>query len=180
MTRSIAHMMAAGTLGALFLVATMDHADGQTRNPARPILGRIERLDPRLDAIVAPDAKMEVIANGFDWTEGPLWVKADGGQLLFSDIPPNRILSWQHGRGTQIYLEQSGYLGPIPRPNNIPPDEPGSNGLALDPQGRLVPCQHGHRQVARMDAPLSKPKAKYVPIAQPYQGKRDNSPTTHV
>ena len=138
MTRSIAHMMAAGSLGAVFLVVTMDHASGQTRSRFRPTLGRIERLDPALDAIVAPDARMEVIANGFDWTEGPLWIKADGGQLLFSDIPPNRILSWKEGRGTQIYLEQSGYLGPIPRTNNIPPDEPGSNGLTLDPQGRLV------------------------------------------
>ena len=95
MTRSIAHIMAAGSLGAVFLVVTMDHADGQARPPARPTLGRIERLDPGLDSIVAPDAKMEIIGNGYDWTEGPLWVKADGGQLLFSDIPPNRILSWK-------------------------------------------------------------------------------------
>ena len=177
MTRSVAHMMATGSLGAVFLVVIMSNADGQTR---RPTLGRIERLDPALDSIVALDAKMEVIANGFDWTEGPLWVKADGGQLLFSDIPPNRILSWQDGRGTQIYLEQSGYLGPIPRPNNIPPDEPGSNALGLDPQGRLVLCQHGNRQVARMDAPLSKPKAKYIPIADRYEGKRLNSPNDLV
>jgi gluconolactonase len=176
MTRSIAHRMAAGSLGAVFLVVTMDHVDGQVRNPVRPTLGRIERLDPALDAIVAPDARMEIIGNGFDWTEGPLWIKADGGQLLFSDIPPNRILSWKAGRGTQIYLEQSGYLGPIPRANNIPPDEPGSNGLTLDPQGRLVLAQHGNRQVARMDAPLSKPKAKYIPIADRYDGKRLNSP----
>ena len=82
MTRTLAHMMAAGSLGAVFLVMTMDHADGQTRTPARPTLGRIERLDPALDSIVAPDAKMEIIGNGFDWTEGPLWIKADGGQLL--------------------------------------------------------------------------------------------------
>ena len=176
MTRSIAHRMAAGSLGAVFLVVTMDHVDGQVRNTVRPTLGRIERLDPALDAIVAPDAKMEIIGNGFDWTEGPLWIKADGGQLLFSDIPPNRILSWKEGRGTQIYLEQSGYLGPIPRTNSVPPDEPGSNGLILDPQGRLVLAQHGNRQVARMDAPLSKPKAKYIPIADRYDGKRLNSP----
>ena len=176
MTRSIAHMMAAGSLGAVFLVVTMDNANGQPPRQVRPTLGRIDRIDARLDAIVAPDARMEVIANGFDWTEGPLWVKADGGQLLFSDIPPNRILSWKEGRGTQIYLEQSGYLGSIPRPNNIPPDEPGSNGLTVDPQGRLVLAQHGNRQVARMDAPLSKPQAKYITIANGYEGKRLNSP----
>ena len=180
MTRTITHMMAVGAFGAVFLAPPMDHASGQTRGPARPTLGRIERLDPALDAIIAPDAKMEVIANGFAWTEGPLWVRADGGYLLFSDIPPNRILKWQDGQGTQIYLEQSGYLGPIPRPNNVPRDEPGSNGLTLDPRGRLVLCQHGNRQVARMDAPLSKPKAKYVPIADRYEGKRLNSPNDLV
>jgi gluconolactonase len=172
--------MAAGALVAGLLALTMGNSSGQTRNPSRPTLGRIERLDPRLDSIVAPDAKMEVIANGFDWTEGPLWVRANGGQLLFSDIPPNRVLSWQEGRGTQIYLEQSGYLGPIPRPNNVPPDEPGSNALALDPQGHLVLCQHGNRQVARMDAPLSRPKAKYIPLADRYEGKRLNSPNDLV
>ncbi len=180
MRHPFAHMMAGGALGALIVALTMASAEGDTRGPKRPTLGRIERLDPRLDAVIAPGAAMEVIANGFDWTEGPLWVRADGGYLLFSDIPPNRILKWQEGRGTQIYLEQSGYLGPIPRPNNVAPDEPGSNGLTLDPRGRLVLCQHGNRQVARMDAPLSKPKAKYVPIADRYEGKRLNSPNDLV
>src|SRR5689334_6728525 len=103
----LAHKMAGGAAGALTLILTMSDARGQGRAPARPTLGHIERLDPRLDAIVAPDAKMEIIGNGYDWTEGPVWVRADGGYLLFSDIPPNRILKWQEGQGTQIYLEQS-------------------------------------------------------------------------
>jgi gluconolactonase len=171
---------AGGALGAAILSLAVTTTRADERKPARPTLGRIERLDPRLDAIVDPKAKMEVIANGFDWVEGPVWVRAGGGYLLFSDIPPNRVLRWQDGRGTEVYLDQSGYGGPIPRPNNIAPDEPGSNALILDPQGRLVLCQHGNRQVARMDAPLDKPKAKYVAIADRYEGKRLNSPNDGV
>ena len=181
MLRPHARMIAAGALGGLLLVLTMADTRGEDiRPPARPKLGRIERLDPRLDAIVAPDATMEVIANGFAWAEGPLWVRADGGYLLFSDIPPNRVVKWQDGKGMNVYLEQSGYGGPIPRPNGVGRDEPGSNALTLDPLGRLVLCQHGNRQVARMDAPLSNPKAKYVTIADRFEGKRLNSPNDLV
>ena len=173
--------MAAGAFGAavLVLVVTVNSSSGQDRKPPRT-LGTIERLDPALDQVVAPGAAMEVIAEGFDWTEGPLWVREGGGFLLFSDIPPNRVHKWTAAQGTSIYLSQSGYLGPIPRPNNIAPDEPGSNGLTIDPGGRLVLAQHGNRQVARMDAPLSRPQAKYVPIADRYEGKKLNSPNDLV
>ena len=159
--------LAAGALGAAVLVVTVNSSSGEDKK-APKTLGKIERLDPALDAIVAPGAAMEIVAEGFDWSEGPLWVREGGGYLLFSDIPPNRIHKWTPGQGASVYLNQSGYLGPIPRPNNIAPDEPGSNGLTLDPSGRLVLAQHGNRQVARMDAPLSKPQAKYVPVAAKY------------
>ncbi len=141
-------------------------------------MGTIERLDPAIDALVPPGAQMEVIAEGFDWIEGPLWIpeRLGGPYLLFSDIPPNQVLKWTPGKGVSTYLGQSGWLGPIPRPNSTPPDEPGSNGLLLDPQGRLVLCQHGLRQVARMDAPLRVPAARFVTVAGAYDGKRFNSP----
>lgn len=163
---------------AAFLAAGRITTGGEgPRHPGdSATLGTIERLDPRLEALVPPEARMEIIAEGFDWTEGPLWVPEDGGYLLFSDIPPNRVMKWKRGQGVSVYLEKSGHHGPIPRPNHIPPDEPGSNGLILDPQGRLVLCQHGNRQVARMDAPLARPRPKYVPIATRYDGRRLNSP----
>jgi gluconolactonase len=170
--------MAAGALGAAVLVVTVNSSGEDKKTPKT--LGTIERLDPALDAIVAPGTGMEIIAEGFDWSEGPLWVREGGGYLLFSDIPPNRIHKWAPGQGASVYLSQSGYLDPTPRPNHIAPDEPGSNGLTLDPSGRLVLAQHGNRQVARMDAPLSKPQPKYVPIADRYQGKRLNSPNDLV
>ena len=151
---------------------TVSHA------PTVKTLGSIERLDPAFDALVPKDATLEVLAEGFDWIEGPLWVpeKIGGGYLLFSDIPPNVVLKWTPGKGISTYLGQSGWLGAIPRPDASAPDEPGSNGLILDPQGRLVLCQHGLRQVARMDAPLGMPAAKFVPLAATFEGKRHNSP----
>jgi gluconolactonase len=176
MKGSRARNMALGTVGAVILSLAMGNSKADEPAGGKgKTLGRIERLDPRLDEIVARGAAMEVIAEGFDWTEGPLWVP-EGEFLLFSDIPPNRVMRWKAGQGTNVYLDKSGYPGPIPRPNHIAPDEPGSNGLVLDPRGRLVLCQHGNRQVARMDAPLARPEPKYVTIADRYDGKRLNSP----
>jgi gluconolactonase len=113
---------------------------------------------------------MEVLAGGFEWTEGPVWVK-DGGYLLFSVIPPNKVLKWKEGAGCSIYLKPSGFTGAKDLR-----EEPGSNGLVLDPQGRLVLCQHGDRRMARMKAGLSTPKAEYETLADKHEGKRFNSP----
>jgi gluconolactonase len=137
----------------------------------RPTIGEIERLDPALDALVPPDAKMEIIVDGLDWCEGPLWIPADGGFLIFSDIPPNKIYRWDAKSGKQEYLYPSGYTGTTPRGG-----ESGTNGSTLDRDGRLVLCQHGDRRVARMDAPLDKPEPKYITVAGEHDGKRFNSP----
>ncbi|HUG55399.1 MAG TPA: SMP-30/gluconolactonase/LRE family protein [Vicinamibacteria bacterium] len=174
--RAVARTIALGALAGAIWTSTVSDSTGTPPPSPRKTLGSIERLDPRLDSIVAPGAAMEVVAEGYDWLEGPLWVPEEGGYLLFSDIPPNKVMWWTAGEGVRPYLGKSGYPGPIPRPGHIPPDEPGSNGLVLDPQGRLVLCQHGNRQVARMDAPLAKPEPRYVTIASHYQGKRLNSP----
>ncbi len=133
-------------------------------------VGRIERMDPRIDTFLPLDAKLEVLDFGFDWTEGPVWVKS-GGYLLFSDIPPNQVWKWKEGVGRSLFLAPSGYTGSKPRGG-----EPGSNGLLLDREGRLVLCQHGDRRVARMDAPFANPTARFVTLADKYDGKRLNSP----
>lgn len=164
-------------LSSLSLLALL--AACASTDSLRP-LGEVERRSPTLDALVDPDARFEVLAEGFDWSEGPLWIPEDGGYVIFSDIPPNRVMKWQQGHGLSVYLEQSGYLGPIPRPNHIAPDEPGSNGLLLDPQGRLVLCQHGERQVGRMLAPLDAPAARYEALAATFGGQRLNSPNDAV
>lgn len=138
--------------------------------PTYPAIGEIERLDPALDALIAPLAGIEVLAEGFDWAEGPVWVP-EGRYLLFSDVPMNRIYQWREGEGHRIWLEPSGYTGETLRGG-----EPGSNGLRLDHDGRLLLCQHGDRRVARLAAPLAAPQPRFTTLADRFQGRRFNSP----
>jgi len=130
-------------------------------------IGRLERLDPAFDAIVAPEAKIEVLAGGFTWTEGPVWVQDDqGGHLLFTDIPRNSIFRWTAARGIELFMFPSGYTGV-----SFYGLEPGANGLAIDPQGRLVACEHGDRRLSV----LTKGGGKQT-LVDSYEGKRLNSP----
>src|SRR5262249_7638927 len=116
---------------------------------ARKIIGTIERLDPRFDKLVPKDARLELIAEGFIWTEGAAWDKP-GKCFLFSDIPNNVVVKWEPGKGTSEYLKPSGYTGLKPRGGKAG-DEPGSNGLFVDSQGRLHLCEHGDRRVTRIE-----------------------------
>lgn len=136
---------------------------------AYPTTGSIERLDPALDGLVSPDAKIEVLVRGLGWAEGPVWIK-EGNYLLFSDIPPNTVYKWQETDGLSVYLKPSGDTNATPSPGG------GSNGLLLNSQGQLVLCQHGDRRVARMDAPLNAPKPVFVSLAEKFEEKRLNSP----
>ncbi len=131
-----------------------------------PAIGTVERLDPKLDEYVAKDAKIEKLAEGFEWAEGPVWVK-DGGYLLFSDVPKNVVHRWSEDKGASDFLKPSGYTAKEP-PAAV---EPGSNGLALDPAGLLVICQHGDRRVARLGK-----SGEFETLADKFDGKRFNSP----
>ncbi len=137
---------------------------------AQDTLGRIVRLDPRLDALIAKDVKIEVLAKGFTWAEGPLWMPDEkseaGGHVLFSDIPRNSIFKWEEGKGVSLFMKPSGYTGV-----EYYGLEPGSNGLIRDPKGRLVMCEHGDRRVSV----LTKSGGKRT-LVDDYQGKRLNSP----
>lgn len=136
--------------------------------------GKIERLHPDMDQLIAADAVIEVLAEGFIWAEGPLWVP-DGDYLLFTDVPNNSIVRWKEGEGAATWLAPSGYTGNTPRGG-----EPGANGLLLDASGNLVLCQHGDRRMARMNTPLAQPKAEFTTLANRWQGKRLNSPNDAV
>lgn len=137
--------------------------------------GTIERLDPSLNEIIAEDADIQVIAEGHTWTEGPLWVPVHN-MLLFSDIPPNKVFKWTEAGGVEEYLFPSGYTGTEPSGRA----EPGSNGLILRNDGRLVLCQHGDRCLAVMDAPLDQPEPKYIALVSSYDGKKLNSPNDAI
>ncbi|WP_447977525.1 SMP-30/gluconolactonase/LRE family protein [Candidatus Nitrospira bockiana] len=130
----------------------------------------ITRLDPRIDRLIPKDAKLEKIADGFAWTEGPVWSRPDGF-LLFSDVPNNVVQQWKAGGGLSRFLQPSGYTGAAPFPGR----EPGSNGLAFDRAGRLILCQHGDRRLARLEA-----DGRFTTLADRYDGKRLNSPNDLV
>ncbi len=115
------------------------------------------------------DARVERIAEGFDWSEGPVWDRSRK-VLLFSDVPMNTVFQWQEGKGVSVFLKPSGYTGSVPRGG-----EPGSNGLNMDREGRLVLCQHGDRRVARLEADKT-----FKTLADKYDGKRFNSPNDSV
>jgi gluconolactonase len=137
-------------------------------------MGIIERLDPAIDELVPDDAQMEVIAEGLQWAEGPVWIR-DGGFLLFSDVLTNTIHRWEPKTGCAPFLIPSGYTGSVPRGAEM-----GSNGLNVDQQGRLLLCQHGDRRVARLAPPFDSARRPYDTVADRYEGKRFNSPNDLV
>ena len=137
---------------------------------AETVTATITSLDPRFDRLVPKDAKIEKIADGFSWVEGPVWDKP-GGYLLFSDIPANSIYKWKPGEGVSVFLENSGYSGVT----SFAGKEPGSNGLTFDAKGRLVLCRHGDRQIGRLEA-----DGRISVMADRYDGYRINSPNDLV
>jgi gluconolactonase len=128
----------------------------------------VERLDPRIDAIVPANAKVFKLAEGFQFTEGPIWVD---GALLFSDPNANTIYRYSDTDGLSVYREHSGYGGA----DIAEYGQPGSNGLTLDPQHRLTINEHGNHRVTRLDA-----NGQLVVLADRYHGKRLNSPNDLV
>ena len=136
--------------------------------PAAPVRS-IERKDPKFDALIAPDAKVEELAGGFKWSEGPVWDKKHA-QVLFCDIPNNMIYKWSEKEGLKEFLKPSGYTGSEPFTGT----EPGSNGLAFHKDGHLVLCQHGDRRVSKLV------DGKFVTLADKFEGKRLNSPNDLV
>jgi gluconolactonase len=134
-----------------------------------PTLGKVERLDPRLDQLIPPGAMIEKLAEGFDWAEGPVWIASESC-LLFSDVPKNVVYRWKAGEEVKEFLKPSGYTGSATRGS-----EPGSNGLLLDKSGRLVLCEHGDRRVARLEK-----NGRKTTLAEFYQYRRLNSPNDAV
>lgn len=156
-------------IGALQFTAFEAAADQQLRTDAKPI-PRIIRLKPSFDKLVPPHARLEEIAAGFQWLEGPVWNRSEG-YLLFSDIPANAVYKWQPGGGVSLFFSPSGYTGSLPFEGK----EPGSNGLAYDRQGRLVLAQHGDRRIVRLEK-----DRRLTILTDRYQGKRLNSPNDLV
>lgn len=162
----------------LYISACREKAEKATAGQAEDLAtleeAGIEAYNQAFWDWIPRDAVVEVLASGHDWTEGPLWLEADSS-LLYTDIPRNSVYKWKEGQPVAIYLHPSGFMG-----NNFSGSEPGANGLLLDPEGRLVLCQHGERRVARMEAPLDQPDTVFTALAGEYNGMRFNSPNDGV
>lgn len=130
--------------------------------------GRIDVFDPVLAGVVDPNARIERLAEGFTWSEGPAWMGGIDGALLFTDVPENRMHRWSPRDGLSVFLQPSGYAGPPTAALR----EPGANGLLAEPGGTLLLADSGSRLVARLDLAS---KRKTV-LADRFDGHRFNSP----
>lgn len=154
-------------LTALLLPAIVCAADQKPAEKPVEFNGSIERLDPAFDALIAPDAKVEKLAEGFNWSEGPTWYK---GAVVFSDVPENIVYRWAEGmQKAEVFIKPSGMTTPTAGFR-----EQGSNGLTTDAKGTLILCQHGDRRIARWE------DGKFTTIADRYDGKKFNSPNDLV
>jgi gluconolactonase len=152
-------------MNATVVCAAGEQPEVKSLSKPYPTFGTIQRVDPKIDSLLPADAKMEKLAENFEWSEGPVWSK-EGGYLLFSDIPRNSVMKWKDGEGVSLYMKPSGYTGITPYGR-----EPGSNANTFDSQGRLTQCEHGDRRISV----LTKDGGKRT-LADNYQGKRLNSP----
>lgn len=151
----------------LFLLASFFSVCAQE---SKPVVGTIEFVSDELSKLIEKDAKIETVAEGFQFTEGALWIEKEH-MLLFSDVPANTIYKWTEAKGKEVYLKPAGYTDTAKRGGFL-----GSNALRLSREGKLLICQHGDRRIAMMDAPINAPKPNFVTIAGTYNGKKLNSP----
>jgi gluconolactonase len=150
--------------------ATLDFYRSAPGAAAKDAGGQVVRVDPALDEIVPAGAKIEKVAGGFTFTEGPVWVR-DGGYLLFSDPNENTIYRYSPDGQVSVFRTKSGYSGVDIGEYG----QPGSNGLTLDPEGRLTINEHGNRRVTRLEK-----NGVLTVLADRYDGKRLNSPNDLV
>jgi gluconolactonase len=134
-----------------------------------PAVGEVVRLDPALDRIIPAGARIEQVAEGFTFGEGPVWDPA--GALLLSDPNENMIYRWTEDGGVAVFRANSGYTG-----TDIGQyGQPGSNGLTFDPQGRLTIAEHGNHRISRLEK-----NGALTVLADSHEGRRLNSPNDLV
>ena len=134
-------------------------------------IGSVERLSDEMDKFISIDSKIEIIAKGFSWSEGPVWSKKLNA-VLFSDVPKNIIYKWDQKNGLDVFLDQIGYSGIVPNSKKS-----GTNGLIIDHNGNLIICMHGDRRIVKLTDWKSN---KVFPIITSFNNKLFNSPNDLV
>lgn len=136
-------------------------------------VGSVEFLNPKMSSLIDPEAKIEVLASGFSWAEGPVWVPKLNG-VVFTDVPNNKAYFWSEKEGLRLFLDPSGMTNHAPHSTTE-----GANGLTLDSEGNLILCQHGNRSIAKLKE-WSFETPSYEILVDRYQGKWLNSPNDLV
>ena len=134
-------------------------------------IGSVERLSPEIDKLIDSNAKIEILAEGFEWSEGPIW-STKLNSLLFSDVPNNVIYIWNENNGINVFAKPIGYSGQVP--NN---KKAGTNGLTIDANGNLIVCMHGDRMIAKIE---NLNIQKITSVIESYNNKLFNSPNDLV
>jgi len=140
----------------------------ESKKQEQKYIGSIEKVDDAFAELIDVNEKIEVLTEGYNWSEGPVWIKSDG-HLLFSDVPENKIHKWSPKTGHSIFMDPSGFEG------DNGEKEPGSNGLMVDNEGRLLVCDHGNRRIYRVEKDGTK-----TTVTERFEGKRFNSPNDLV
>ncbi|MDF1549621.1 MAG: SMP-30/gluconolactonase/LRE family protein [Bacteroidales bacterium] len=130
----------------------------------------INIFDAAANQLIDSNASIEILAQGFNWSEGPVWVD-DLNTLLFSDVPENKIYKWSEKDSISVFLDAAGHTSEGNEKSNN-----GPNGLLLDYEGDLLICQHGDRRIALLNSGLENPQHQFISIADKYEGKDYNSP----
>ncbi len=163
--------LATSLLAIPLMAALGGCASSSGPTPVYPQVGGVTRYVPALDAVVASDARIERLAEGFTWAEGPVWV-ADGGYLLFTDVPENRIHRWSESAGLSVFLKPSGYAGR----DTGALREAGANGLFAESAGAVLMADSGNRSVERLELATK----RKTTLARAFEGRRFNSPNDLV
>ena len=130
--------------------------------------GSILRVDPRLDSLVPPGATIEKLAEGYVFTEGPVWIREES-RLLFSDVRANAIHQWTEADGASPFID------PVFEGDREGLRSISSNGLTLDAEGRLIICEHGNRRISRLEEDGTR-----TVLVDSFDGSRLNSPNDAV
>ena len=134
-------------------------------------IGSVERLSPEIDNLIEKSAKIEILADGFEWSEGPVW-SSQLNSVLFSDVPENVIYSWNEDKGLETFTRPIGYSGKVPNLKKA-----GTNGLTIDADGNLIICMHGDRKITRLEKFNINRK---VTLVNSFDGNLLNSPNDLV
>ena len=134
-------------------------------------IGSVERLSPEINNLIEKSAKIEILADGFEWSEGPVW-SSQLNSVLFSDVPENVIYSWNEDKGLGTFTRPIGYSGKVPNLKKA-----GTNGLTIDADGNLIICMHGDRKITRLEKLNINRK---VTLVNSFNGNLLNSPNDLV